>query len=136
MGPFHPANKSALVAVTRGGLIRLVYQQPDGRWLEASAEIGSISSSVDLLTHASLCADKGTKHLNAVTGRCAEVSIQTIHCSLWYTLYPVNSDFIWFRLTGTFLRIQSRFRQRNSRLSQRYRSAMSNLSITVRRFAP
>lgn len=39
--------------------MRLVYQQPDIRWLEAGTEIESVGSSVDLLTHASMCADKG-----------------------------------------------------------------------------
>lgn len=72
MGPFHPMNKSALVAVTRGGTMRLVYQQPDGRWLEASVEIESIGSSVDVLTHASLCADKGNKYFEGVTDVYAE----------------------------------------------------------------
>lgn len=64
MGPFHPANKSALVAVTRGGTLRLVYQQQDSRWLEATTEIESVSSSVDLMTHGSFCADKGADYLD------------------------------------------------------------------------
>lgn len=52
--------------------MRLVYQQPDGRWLEASTEIESIGSSVDVLTHASLCADKGNKYFEGVTDVYAE----------------------------------------------------------------
>lgn len=72
MGPFHPFNKSALVAITRGGTMRLVYQQHDGRWLEAATQVESIGSSVDVLTHASLCADKGTDKSEGLTGEHAE----------------------------------------------------------------
>ena len=72
MGPIHPFNKSALVAITRGGTMRLLYQQPDGRWLEVPTEIESIGSSVDVLTHASLCADKGTQHTLGMTRIHAE----------------------------------------------------------------
>lgn len=121
MGPFHPFNKSALVAVTRGGTLRLVYQQPDSRWLEALTEIESIGSSIDVLTHASLCADKGIKHIEDATRVQAETIGQITRCSLWLILYPVNFDSIASMSNGTYHRIQSRFLQRSCQLSAHYR---------------
>lgn len=60
MGPHNPnANKSALLAVTRGGVLRLLLQSPEMRWQDTKAEIDSISISAELLTHAAMCADKG-----------------------------------------------------------------------------
>lgn len=60
MGPHNPSsNKSALVAVTRGGVIRLLLQGQDMRWQDTKAEIDGISTSAELLTHAAMCADKG-----------------------------------------------------------------------------
>lgn len=60
MGPHNPStNKSALMAVTRGGTIRLLMQGQDSSWQEIKAEIDSISTVSELLTHAAMCADKG-----------------------------------------------------------------------------
>lgn len=60
MGPHNPnTNKSALLAVTRSGIIRLLLQGQDMSWQEIKTEIDSISSSSELLTHAAMCADKG-----------------------------------------------------------------------------
>ncbi|KAL4893963.1 mediator complex, subunit Med16 [Aspergillus ambiguus] len=56
IGPFHPAGKAGLICVTRSGLIRLLYQTPDGRWAEISAELKNTSYSDRLLTHAALVA--------------------------------------------------------------------------------
>lgn len=62
MGPHNPSsNKSALVAITRGGTIRLLLQGQDMRWQDAKAELDSVSISSELLTHASMCADKGVE---------------------------------------------------------------------------
>lgn len=58
-GPYNPSGKSALVAVTRGGTIRLVIQGADNRWHDSSAEIESILTSSDMFSHAALCGDKG-----------------------------------------------------------------------------
>lgn len=64
MGPHNPnLNKSALVAITRGGTIRLLMQGQDMRWQDAKTELDSISISSELLTHASMCADKGVEIL-------------------------------------------------------------------------
>ncbi|PWY81960.1 mediator of RNA polymerase II transcription subunit 16 [Aspergillus heteromorphus CBS 117.55] len=56
VGPFHPANKAALVCITRSGIMKLLYQNPDGRWAEISAELKNTSYSDRLLTHAALVA--------------------------------------------------------------------------------
>lgn len=60
-GPYNPSGKSALVAVTRGGTIRVVLQGADNRWHDTSAEVESILTSSDVLTHAALCGDKGKR---------------------------------------------------------------------------
>lgn len=59
IGPFHPANKAALVCVTRSGHIKLLYQNPDSRWAEISAELKSTGYSDRLLTHAAMMATQG-----------------------------------------------------------------------------
>lgn len=59
VGPFHPANRSALVCVTRTGQIRLLYQNPDNRWAEISAELKTSGHSDSILTHAGLVAVQG-----------------------------------------------------------------------------
>lgn len=58
-GPYNPSGKSALVAVTRGGTLRLIFQGADNRWYDAAAEIESTLTSSDVLTHAAICGDKG-----------------------------------------------------------------------------
>ncbi|KAJ5995590.1 Mediator complex subunit Med16 [Penicillium waksmanii] len=54
IGPFHPANKGALLCVTRAGQIRLIYQNPDSKWAELPAELKNTGYSDRLLTHASM----------------------------------------------------------------------------------
>ncbi|KAB8271841.1 mediator of RNA polymerase II transcription subunit 16 [Aspergillus minisclerotigenes] len=56
IGPFHPAGKAALLCVTRSGIIRLLYQNPDNKWAEISAELKNASYSDRLLTHAAIVA--------------------------------------------------------------------------------
>lgn len=59
-GPMNPnGNRSALLAVTRAGVIRLLVQGQDSRWQEIETELDSVSSSSGLLSHAAWCADKG-----------------------------------------------------------------------------
>ena len=62
-GPFHPANKAALACVTRSGLIKLLYQNPDSRWTEISAELKNTGYSDRLLTHAAMVATQGSLYL-------------------------------------------------------------------------
>lgn len=59
-GPFHPANKPALICVTKSGLVRLVYQ--DTKWTEVSTELKHTGYSDRLLTHAAIVATPG-RHL-------------------------------------------------------------------------
>ncbi|KAJ5664605.1 Mediator complex subunit Med16 [Penicillium macrosclerotiorum] len=60
VGPFHPANKGALICVTRAGQIRLLYQNPpDSRWHELPAELKNTGYSDRLLTHAAMVATQG-----------------------------------------------------------------------------
>ncbi|PYI12583.1 mediator of RNA polymerase II transcription subunit 16 [Aspergillus sclerotiicarbonarius CBS 121057] len=56
IGPFHPANKAALLCITRSGSMRLLYQNPDGRWDDISTDLKSTSYSDRLLSHAALVA--------------------------------------------------------------------------------
>ncbi|KAJ5279815.1 Mediator complex subunit Med16 [Penicillium angulare] len=56
IGPFHPANKNALICVTRAGQIRLMYQNPDSKWTELPAELKNTGYSDRMLTHASIVA--------------------------------------------------------------------------------
>ncbi|EED24095.1 RNA polymerase II Mediator complex subunit Sin4, putative [Talaromyces stipitatus ATCC 10500] len=52
IGPFHPAGKPALICFTRNGIMRLLYQNPDQRWAEVSAELKTTNQSDSILTHA------------------------------------------------------------------------------------
>ncbi|KAM7194311.1 RNA polymerase II mediator complex subunit Sin4 [Rhypophila sp. PSN 637] len=58
-GPCHPnPGKSALVCVTTNGMLKLIYSQSNNRIEETSLEFESVTSSDDLITHASVCSDK------------------------------------------------------------------------------
>jgi hypothetical protein len=58
-GPCHPnPMKSALVCLTTNGILRLLWPQTDGKWYETTSEVESIVSSNDLITHATICAER------------------------------------------------------------------------------
>jgi mediator of RNA polymerase II transcription subunit 16, fungi type len=58
-GPCHPnPQKSALICLTTNGVIKLLWPQGDGKWHESTKEIEGVVSSNDLITHASICADR------------------------------------------------------------------------------
>ncbi|MCJ1266503.1 mediator complex subunit [Lobaria immixta] len=64
LGPLNPnGNKSALVAITRGGAIRLLAQGQESRWQDIRTEVDSVSSSSGLLSHAALSPDKDSTML-------------------------------------------------------------------------
>ncbi|MCJ1479591.1 mediator complex subunit [Lambiella insularis] len=69
-GPHNPwaikAPLSAMVVISRGGTLRLIYQGQDAQWQDVRHEIDELSTSNDLFTHASLCSDKGESLLLAV----------------------------------------------------------------------
>ncbi|KAI9783902.1 MAG: mediator complex subunit [Peltula sp. TS41687] len=56
MGPYAPKNRSALICITRGGILRLLYSQADGRWTEVKTNMDFLTASDDVLSHASFCA--------------------------------------------------------------------------------
>lgn len=80
IGPFHPANKAAVICVTRSGMIKLLYQNPDSRWTEISAELKNTGYSDRLLTHAALVATQSgiiiTTH-----SLCQKISVYRVHIS-------------------------------------------------------
>ncbi|OJK00380.1 hypothetical protein ASPACDRAFT_1868972 [Aspergillus aculeatus ATCC 16872] len=77
IGPFHPANKAALVYITRSGLIKLLYQNPDGKWAEISAELKNTSYSDRMLTHAALVATQ-TGILVATYSACQKICVYRV----------------------------------------------------------
>ncbi|KAL4809606.1 mediator of RNA polymerase II transcription subunit 16 [Aspergillus unguis] len=78
IGPFHPANKSALLCITRSGVMRLLYQNPDNRWAELTAELKNTSYSDRLLTHAALVATQAGI-LIATHSACQKISIYRVN---------------------------------------------------------
>ncbi|KAL9116271.1 MAG: hypothetical protein Q9187_007206, partial [Circinaria calcarea] len=54
-GPYNPSGKAALLTITRSGFVRLLYQSQDGQWQDVRQEFYSVSTSLALLTHATLC---------------------------------------------------------------------------------
>ncbi|OBT52775.1 hypothetical protein VE04_06832 [Pseudogymnoascus sp. 24MN13] len=78
-GPCFPnAHKSALITVSTGGSLSLLWPQADGKWHELSSDIEVISSSDDLITHASICADKNNTLLLAFATTAKKLSIARI----------------------------------------------------------
>ena len=83
MGPHNPNQKPALVAVTRGGMIRLMYQEKNLRWQDVRTELDSISSSSGLLSHAAMTADKGWQFfIPVILPPMLTHSCKTARCSL------------------------------------------------------
>ncbi|KAJ9134015.1 Mediator of RNA polymerase II transcription subunit 16 [Pleurostoma richardsiae] len=57
--PFHPnVNKSALLCITASGFMKLFYVQNNNKVEETQLELESITTSDDLVTHASICSDR------------------------------------------------------------------------------
>ncbi|KAL1625378.1 Mediator of RNA polymerase II transcription subunit 16 [Diplodia seriata] len=56
--PVHPRmSLGAFICFTRGGTVRLLFQQPDQQWYEATAEVEASNSGKDAFTHASFTSD-------------------------------------------------------------------------------
>jgi mediator of RNA polymerase II transcription subunit 16 len=68
-GPYNPVEgKSALICVTKSGVLRLLYQQRDrdSRWLETTAELEVSGSAIESsITHASFAPDVGESILTS-----------------------------------------------------------------------
>ena len=61
LGPRSPSQKAALVAVTRSGTIRVLFQAVQGqesRWQDFKTDTENIASPSELLTHAAMCAER------------------------------------------------------------------------------
>ncbi|KAH0564742.1 hypothetical protein GP486_001870 [Trichoglossum hirsutum] len=80
LGPFHPIpSRATLIGVTRGGVVRLWYQQHDTRWLEVNTELESIGSSDDLLSHASFSSDKDNSLLLVIYTTSHQIRLYRIN---------------------------------------------------------
>ncbi|KAL4941327.1 hypothetical protein BDV06DRAFT_229775 [Aspergillus oleicola] len=77
IGPFHPASKAALFCITRSGVMKLLYQNPDNRWAEITAELKNTSYSDRLLTHAALVATQAGI-LIATHSTCQKISLYRV----------------------------------------------------------
>lgn len=59
-GPWHPnAQKSSLVCVTSGGVLKLFFYQNSNQVQDIHVEMESITSSDDLITHAAISSERG-----------------------------------------------------------------------------
>ncbi|KAL4905887.1 mediator of RNA polymerase II transcription subunit 16 [Aspergillus multicolor] len=77
IGTYHPAHKGALLCVTRSGIMKLLYQNPDNRWAEITAELKNTSYSDRLLTHAALVTTQ-TGILIATHSACQKISLYRV----------------------------------------------------------
>ncbi|CAK7265909.1 Mediator of RNA polymerase II transcription subunit 16 [Sporothrix epigloea] len=67
-GPYHPyPSKSALLCVSVGGTLRLLFLQSNNMVQDTSIELENITSSDDLVTHASICSEKNMLLVALVT---------------------------------------------------------------------
>ncbi|KAL9104109.1 MAG: hypothetical protein Q9163_000911 [Psora crenata] len=58
-GPRNPLQKSSVVLVTRGGVIRVLYQDKDNRWQDIRADVQHVKDASGVLSHVAMCADRG-----------------------------------------------------------------------------
>ncbi|KAI9368032.1 mediator complex, subunit Med16 [Aspergillus egyptiacus] len=77
IGPFHPANKAALLCITRSGVMKLLYQNPDNKWAEITTELKNTSYSDRILTHAALVATQAGIII-ATHSVCHKISIYRV----------------------------------------------------------
>nr|Q5BE03.2 RecName: Full=Mediator of RNA polymerase II transcription subunit 16; AltName: Full=Mediator complex subunit 16 [Aspergillus nidulans FGSC A4] len=77
IGTFHPAHKGALLCITRSGVMKLLYQNPDGRWAEITTELKNTSYSDRLLTHAALVTTQAGI-LVATHSACQRISLYRV----------------------------------------------------------
>ncbi len=82
-----------MVAVTRSGIIRVLYQGQDNRWQDFKSESETIASPSELLTHATMCPEKIADSKSPDKGKCGLSCRRT---SLTYT----------FRKSSTFCDVQ------------------------------
>ena len=59
-----------MVAITRSGMIRVLYQGLENRWQDFKSESETIASLSELLTHATMCPEKIADHKSSDKGEC------------------------------------------------------------------
>ena len=112
LGPRNPyqqtnsPQKAALVAVTRSGMIRVLYQGQDNRWQDFKSESENIACPTELLTHATMCPEKivdfksTEKGKSTDKGECCLSSSEVVtdlrdkkvHCFLQLTIARMNFE--------------------------------------------
>ncbi|KAL9130983.1 MAG: hypothetical protein Q9217_000972 [Psora testacea] len=58
-GPRHPLQRPSIVIVTKGGTIRVLYQDKDNRWQDIRADVQHLKDRSGLLSHVAMCTDGG-----------------------------------------------------------------------------
>ena len=112
LGPRNPyqqtnsPQKAALVAVTRSGMIRVLYQGQDNRWQDFKSESENIAGPTELLTHATMCPEKIVEFKSTEKGKstdkgecCLSSSVvvtdlhnKKVHCFLQLTIARMNFE--------------------------------------------
>ncbi|KAK4242361.1 hypothetical protein C8A03DRAFT_40329 [Achaetomium macrosporum] len=89
-GPWHPSSsKSSFLCVTTNGTLKLFFLQSNGRLEETAIELESVTSSDDLITHASICSDKNTLLLALAT---ASKQLRVVRVNLQWGLPQVDKQ--------------------------------------------
>ena len=83
LGPRNPyqqmnnPQKSAFVAVTKSGIIRVLYQDQNNRWQDFKSESEAIASPSELLSHATMCPEKIVENKSPDKGECTHLYCET-----------------------------------------------------------
>lgn len=55
---YNGVQRPALVAITKSGIIKVLFQGQNNQWQEISTEVTNAGSPTELLTHAAMCPEK------------------------------------------------------------------------------
>ena len=58
LGPHNVGQRPALVAITKMGVIKVLFQGQDNRWQDFKTEIDNVTSIPEMLSHAAMCPEK------------------------------------------------------------------------------
>ena len=67
-----------MVAITKSGTIRVLYQVQDNRWQDFKSESENIASPSELLTHATMCPEKIAEAKSSEKGAGCFPSCETV----------------------------------------------------------
>lgn len=96
--PVHPRlSLGAFVCFTRGGTVRLLFQQPDQQWYEATAEVEASNSAKDAFTHASFTSD--SEHSLLLAAHTVSGSILVYRVKINWNAQPGKSASPTFELS-------------------------------------